>query len=107
MKIALAQMQMEESIEKNLEKSLAFCDKAAGCDLLFFPEIQLSPFFPQYEKKNADRYCLKEDAAEIKKLSEKAKEHHYYLSPNVYLEIAEKRYDASLFIEPDGKLKGI
>lgn len=107
MKIALAQMQMEESIEKNLEKSLAFCDKAAGCDLLFFPEIQLSPFFPQYEKKNADRYCLKEDAAEIKKLSEKAKEHHYYLSPNVYLEMAGKRYDASLFIEPDGKLKGI
>lgn len=107
MKIALAQMQMEESIEKNLEKSLAFCDKAAGCDLLFFPEIQLSPFFPQHEKKNADRYCLKEDAAEIKKLSEKAKEHHYYLSPNVYLEIAEKRYDASLFIEPDGKTKGI
>ena len=107
MKIALAQMQMEESIEKNLEKSLAFCDKAAGCDLLFFPEIQLSPFFPQYEKKNADRYCLKEDAAEIKKLSEKAKEHHYYLSPNVYLEMAGKQYDASLFIEPDGKLKGI
>ena len=107
MKIALAQMRMEESIEKNLEKSLAFCDKAAGCDLLFFPEIQLSPFFPQYEKKNADRYCLKEDAAEIKKLSEKAKEHHYYLSPNVYLEMAGKRYDASLFIEPDGKLKGI
>lgn len=107
MKIALAQMQMEESIEKNLEKSLAFCDKAAGCDLLFFPEIQLSPFFPQYEKKNADRYCRKEDAAEIKKLSEKAREHHYYLSPNVYLEMEGKRYDASLFIEPDGKLKGI
>lgn len=105
MKIALALM--EESIEKNLEKSLAFCDKAAGCDLLFFPEIQLSPFFPQYEKKNVDRYCLKEDAAEIKKLFEKTKEHHYYSSPNVYLEMEGKRYDASLFIELDGKLKGI
>lgn len=51
MKIALAQMQMEESIEKNLEKSLAFCDKAAGCDLLFFPEIQLSPFSHSMKRK--------------------------------------------------------
>ena len=35
-------------------KSLLFCDQADGTDLLFFPEIQLSPFFPQYEKRNVD-----------------------------------------------------
>lgn len=51
MKIALAQMSMTADIAENLKKSLAYCDEAAGCDLLFFPEIQLSPFFPQYEKK--------------------------------------------------------
>lgn len=44
MKIALAQMSMTDKIEENLNKSLNFCDKAKDCDLLFFPEIQLSPF---------------------------------------------------------------
>ena len=42
MKIALAQMSMTDKIEENLNKSLNFCDKAKDCDLLFFPEIQLS-----------------------------------------------------------------
>ena len=44
MKIALAQMSMTDKIEENLNKSLNFCDKAKDCDLLFFPEIQLSIF---------------------------------------------------------------
>ena len=78
------------------EKSLAYCDEAAGCDLLFFPEIQLSPFFPQYEKKNVDAYAMGEDAEALRLLAQKAGEHHYYLSPNVYLERNGHRYDASL-----------
>ena len=105
MKLALAQMSMKESMEKNLETSLRFCYKAKGCDLLFFPEIQLSPFFPQYEKRNVDRYCLQKNAAEISCLREAAKQYGYYLSPNVYLEIEEKRYDTSLWITPDGNIK--
>lgn len=50
MKLALAQISMASNMQENLEKSLLFCDQANGTDLLFFPEIQLSPFFPQYEK---------------------------------------------------------
>lgn len=53
MKIALAQMRMTEKIAENLACSLRFCDEAADSDLLFFPEIQLTPFFPQYEKRSA------------------------------------------------------
>lgn len=45
MKIALAQMRMTGNVQENLEKSLKFCDLAEDCDLLFFPEIQLSRFF--------------------------------------------------------------
>ena len=48
MKLAMAQMSMTGSMDENLKKSLAFCDAAAGSDLLFFPEVQLTPFFPQY-----------------------------------------------------------
>ena len=103
MKIALAQMSMTADIAENLKKSLAYCDEAAGCDLLFFPEIQLSPFFPQYEKKNVDAYAMGEDAEALRLLAQKAGEHHYYLSPNVYLERNGHRYDASLWIGPDGQ----
>ena len=104
MKLALAQISMTENMQENLEKSLVFCDRAKGNDLLFFPEIQLSPFFPQYEKRNVDRYCLTSDAEEIVRLREKAQQNHYYLSPNVYLERHGKRYDTSLWITPDGEL---
>lgn len=41
MKLAMAQMSMTGSMDENLKRFLAFCDAAAGSDLLFFPEVQL------------------------------------------------------------------
>lgn len=102
--IALAQCAMQTELEENLATSLEFCDRAAGCDLLFFPEIQLSPFFPQYAGRDAGRYCLTEGASPIQALAQKAATHHYYLSPNVYLEQGGKPYDASLWISPKGEI---
>ena len=87
MKIAPAQMRMTGNVQENLEKSLKFCDLAEDCDLLFFPEIQLSPFFPQYEKQDAEMYVMEKNGQEIAELAGKAKEHQYYLSPNVYLKL--------------------
>lgn len=58
MKLAMAQMSMTGSMDENLKKSLAFCDAAAGSDLLFFPEVQLTPFFPQYAGRNVDAYVV-------------------------------------------------
>lgn len=107
MKIALAQISMCDDLQKNLEKSLEYCDMAKDSDLLFFPEIQLSPFFPQYEKKNVDKYCLNLNADEVKCLAKKAEEHKYYFSPNVYLEQGGNRFDASLWITPDGQVKDV
>lgn len=54
--------------------------------MLFFPEIQLSPFFPQYEKSDVTEYAMNTNSFEIIKLAEKAKENDFYLSPNIYLE---------------------
>lgn len=104
MKLSLIQMLMSEDLNKNLEKSLAFCDKAQGSDLVFFPEIQLCPFFPQYEGKDVSKYCLKENAMELTAFCAKAAQHHYYLSPNVYMELTGKRYDTSLWINPKGEI---
>ena len=104
MKIALAQMRMTGNVQENLEKSLKFCDLAEDCDLLFFPEIQLSPFFPQYEKQDAEMYVMEKNGQEIAELTGKAKEHQYYLSSNVYLKLENQKYDASLWIGPDGRI---
>lgn len=41
----------------------------------------------------------------VSKLCQKAKEHHYYLSPNIYLESKGSRYDTSLWISPEGKIQ--
>lgn len=104
MKLAMAQMSMTENMEENLEKSIKYCNEAKDCDLLFFPEIQLSPFFPQYRNRNVDKYCLNEQSTYIKKFVDKAREYNYYISPNVYMEEKGSRYDTSLWINKEGKL---
>ena len=104
LKLALTQCSMHKELEKNLAKSLEFCDRATGCDLLFFPEIQLSPFFPQYEGRDAGQYRLTENSTAVQALARKAAEHRYYLSPNLYLEQDGKRYDTSLWISPEGEI---
>ena len=107
MKIALAQMCMDKEPSENLSKSLYYCDQAKGCDLLFFPEIQLTPFFPQYHDRCVDDYCMDLTDDALQRLCQKAREHQYFLSPNVYLASEGKRYDASLWITPDGEIQDV
>ena len=104
MKLAMAQMRMTDSMEENLGTSLEMCDLARGSDLLFFPEIQLTPFFPQYEKRDASKYALTPDSDMIARLKAAARDNSYYMSPNVYLELDGKRYDTSLWIDPQGEV---
>ena len=102
MKLVMAQMSMSDSIEQNLEKSLGYIGAARGCDLIFFPEIQLSPFFPQYRGHDASPYLLSADSSYIRSICCKARETGLYVSPNVYLAFDGKPYDTSLWITPDG-----
>lgn len=109
MKLAMAQMKMTESITENLQKSLSMmeCAKNAGADLIFFPEIQLSPFFPQYPKKDASCWLLEENGKEIQALQDACRRYHLYASPNLYLNICGKRFDASLITNSSGEILGI
>ena len=66
MKLAMAQMSMTGSIDENLKRSLAFCDAAAGSDLLFFPEVQLTPFFPQYAGRIVDAVVVPACSATVR-----------------------------------------
>lgn len=88
MRIALAQMKNEGTIEKNLKKSISLIKEAAenNTDLILFPEVQLTEFFPQYEKKDVSQYRLQIDSDEVKAFQTVCKEACIMAVPNIYLE---------------------
>ncbi|MBR1383098.1 MAG: carbon-nitrogen hydrolase family protein [Ruminococcus sp.] len=104
MKLAMAQMSMTSDMYCNLERSVSYIEKAKDSDLIFFPEIQLSPFFPQYEKRDAAKYLIERDSEYIKRFCNAAQENDIFVSPNIYLSEKGKTYDASLWITPEGKI---
>ena len=93
---------------ENLEKSLALIRRAAGAgaELIVFPEIQLSPFFPQYEKQDASRWALTPDSPEVRAVCKACAEAGIWASPNFYMEEAGRRYDMSLLIDSKGNIVG-
>ena len=108
MKIALAQMKMSDCIMENYEKSLALIREAAagGADLVCFPEIQLSPFFPQYEKRDASKWVVPAESPYIYGICSACKEAGIHAAPNFYVEENGRRYDMSLLIDDEGTLLG-
>lgn len=69
MRIALAQMKNSGNMQDNLDKSIKLIREAAknNADLILFPEVQLTEFFPQYEGQDVTKYRLKMDSEEVKK----------------------------------------
>ncbi len=109
MRIALAQMKNEGSIQENLRKSISCirCAAEKGADLVLFPEVQLTEFFPQYEGKNVTEYRLSLASEEVTALRDACRENHVNAVPNIYLEENAKAYDASLYIDAAGEIKGV
>ena len=109
MRLAMAQMRMSASIDENLKKTLDYMDraKAQGAELIFFPELQLTPFFPQVEKRDASCWLMDAEDAELRAIREKCRELGLYASPNVYLSLDGMRYDASLMIDSTGNVLGV
>lgn len=106
MKIALAQMKNEGTIQKNLEKSILFIKEAAknNADIILFPEVQLTEFFPQYEKQDVCKYRLQIDSDEVKALQTACKEACIIAVPNIYLDEDGSAYDASMLIDNNGEV---
>jgi predicted amidohydrolase len=108
-KIALVQPTLSEDMEQNLSKALAAMEKCAsqGAQLVCFPEIQLTPFFPQYSGLDASRYAIPMDHELVKRFRDKCRAHKIVGFPNFYLQEGEKKYDASPAIDSDGTVLGI
>ena len=108
MKIALAQMSMAQDMEQNYIKTLALIKEAAGkgAELIMFPEVQLSPFFPQYEGRDASPYLISLEHPYVKGVQNACREQRIFASPNFYVEENGKRYDMSLLIDDEGRIVG-
>ena len=109
MKLAMAQMQMTSNIEENLQAAIHKMEaaKQCGADFIFFPEVQLSPFFAQKEKQDASLWVVRPYGPEITLLCETCRRLGLWASPNVYLELNGQNYDASLMIDSKGQIVGI
>lgn len=109
MKLAMAQMRMEKDVQKNIEASVKYIEEAAkgGADLVFFPEVQLTQFFPKFEGRDATALAVTLDGSEVAALKNACRENRIWASPNVYLKKDGNYYDCSLMIDADGEIRGI
>lgn len=108
MKIALIQMSNSGSVEMNLKKSLESIKEASenGADLVLFPEVQLTEFFPQYREQNVEAYEITIDSEIVNRFRECCKANNVYAVPNIYLSENDKAYDASILIDRNGEIIG-
>ncbi len=109
MKLALAQMRNSGNIQSNLCKSLDFIREASlnGADLILFPEVQLTEFFPQYEGRDVSSYGLEVSSDIVREFQDSCRKNHIMAVPNIYLKENNKFYDASLLIDKNGEISGI
>ena len=109
MRIALVQLRMTTDMQENFEKALVSMEQAAaeGAQLICFPEIQLSPFFPQFEGQDASHYALTLESNIVDGLRRKCRELGVVAFPNLYLQDSSNYYDATLAIEADGSILGV
>ena len=108
-RIALFQMQSEIEISENLIKSIAAVKEAAeqGADLILFPEVHLTEFFPQYPGSDAGRYAVSIESDIVRQFRSVCQKHRIMAVPNVYLNENGRLYDASILIGRDGNIIGI
>jgi predicted amidohydrolase len=109
LRIALAQYSLVENVDVNLTKALDWARRAyeQRAQMIVYPELCLSPFFPSQPGKDMTRYAMTLTDRESRDFQEVAKKHALVVSPNFYLREEGKLFDASLMIDSDGSLEGV
>ena len=109
MKIALCEMENKGTVRENLEQSIRAIEEAAlqKADLILFPEVQLTEFFPQYPGQDVSEYRVGQDSDIVKNFCNAARDNQIMVVPNLYLYENGKTYDASLLIRKDGTIAGV
>lgn len=109
MRIALAQPLLNDNVQENKAKAIRMMEEAAanGAQLICFPELQLSPFFPQHRKKNVEKYALAIDDLIVSEIQEVCKRLSMTAVLNIFFKEQGKYFDASPVITPDGQILGV
>jgi len=108
-KIALFQSNNRGSIQENLKAGISAIREAAenGVDLILFPEVQLTEFFPQHPGQDVSGYACELDGEVVQAFQAACRENNVMAVPNVYLQEGGHCYDASILIGRDGEIIGI
>jgi beta-ureidopropionase len=110
MRIALAQLASSPDRAANLAKALAALAeaKAAGAELVAFPEVVLDRFFPCRPDDRAALALTEPVPGPItERLAARARELGLVVVFNLYEEENGKRFDSSPVIDADGALLGV
>ncbi len=109
MRLALVQMPNYGSVKLNLNRSLQAIETASeqGAELVLFPEVQLTEFFPQYQGLDVSKYAVSIDGEIVNRFCDICRKNKISAVPNLYLLENGKTYDASIFIDSNGEIKGI
>lgn len=107
--VALVQMRMGESADKNLARAEKKISEAAkkGAQIVCLPELFTSPYFPREPKKDFSRYAETIPGKITEKLSTISKKHGIILVAGSLYECAgNKFYNTTPLFGSDGKLLG-
>lgn len=109
-RICIAQHSCVDDLETNLETALNLIQAAGeqNADLIVFPEIHLSPFFPKHKGGDATRYAITREHPSFEAFSQAARENAITIVSNLYLSDTDGQvYDASPVFSPQGSLLGV
>jgi predicted amidohydrolase len=109
MRLALAQYALDPEVSSNVRKALAMMRAASsqGAQMVMYPELCLTPFFPQYPRLDASKLAMRLDDENIREFQAACRQLNLLASPNVYLQEGDRRFDASLLINTEGAIQGI
>lgn len=107
--LGLAQMRISANLQENLQQSVRLLGqaRAAGCELLVYPELQLTPYFPQYPGRRDLAHACEQGGRELGVLRGACAAYQIAAVPNVYLREGARRYDASVAISAGGAVLGV
>lgn len=110
MKIALVQTKDEGSFDKNVEKCLLYAELAGRLkiDILCFPEMQFSFFFPRFcDRRQVFQRAEGIPGSVVDLFQEKAKSFGMVIVLSLMECLANEFYNSAPVINSDGKLLGI
>jgi predicted amidohydrolase len=110
MRIALIQYSVTTDLERNVSRGLKAVREAAknGANLVVFPELAFTPFFPQHRLAGGDRFQFSQEVpgSLTERFQALAAELQVVIVLNLFERMGGRTYDTSPVIDADGRLLG-